>query len=76
MTPTTNMDAATRNLLNLKDEHADRPAKQFGNIPNLRLICVELPCLETTHFQVYKYAIYFVQPCKAHYVIMVFILWS
>jgi len=51
MTPNTNMDATTRNLLNLKNEHADRPAKQCDNFPHLRLICFELPCLETKHFQ-------------------------
>ena len=45
------MDAATRNLQNLKNEHADRSAKQYDKLPHLRLICVELPCLETTHFQ-------------------------
>ena len=51
MTPTTNMETATRNLQNFKNGRAERPAKQCDNLPHLLLICAELPCLEATHFK-------------------------
>jgi hypothetical protein len=47
------MEAATRNLQILKNEHADWPAKQCDTLPHLRHICVELSCSEKFHFQKY-----------------------
>jgi hypothetical protein len=50
--PTTNLGGATRNLQNIKDEHADRPSeKRAKTVPRPRVASVEPPWLETTHFQ-------------------------
>ena len=49
--PTTNLDAPTRNLQNIKEKHGDRPAKRVRHVPHPRVAYVEPPLLETTHFQ-------------------------
>jgi len=38
-------------LQNIKDKHADRPAKKMQQISHPCVAAIELPWLETTHFQ-------------------------
>jgi hypothetical protein len=78
--PTTNMDAPTENLQNIKHTHDDQPAQQC-----VTLYCVHLlPLLDCRSWNqlIFKnvcicvYARYFLHYYGQHYVIQVLILWS
>ena len=70
--PTTNVGSPTRDLQNIKDKHADQPAKKpCDTLSQPRVASVEPPWLETTHFQkcVYVYARCFVRCYRVLWVI-------
>jgi hypothetical protein len=62
---------------NIKTNMLISPLKEGNTISHTHVASVELPWLETTHFQkMYVYGRHSVQCYTAHYVIKVLILWS
>jgi hypothetical protein len=55
---TTNVDGSTRNLQNIKDRHADQPAKKCDTLPHPRVVYfVEPPLLKNNSYsKIYGYA--------------------
>jgi hypothetical protein len=74
--PPTNLSAPTRNLQNIKDKHADRPAKKRTTPYSMHVLPLLNRCgWKQLLFKIYVYARHFVQCFRGHCVIKVLILW-